>query len=158
MRSTKTIYIKYYSLIGQLIRKLNVLNREKKVCYGLTLPQCYTIENLGRQTQQSMKELSQDMGVSLSTMTRAVDLLVRDGFIVRKENPTDRREVRVELTRKGEEMYIKLNQCSEQYAADIINQIPSDKRKNLLESLDLLNQAIDRIKQGCCLKTGGKDE
>ena len=94
MKSKRSIYIQHSSLIGQLVKKLNLLNREQKVCYGLTIPQCYTIETLGHKDQQTMKELSAGMGVSISTMTRVVDILVRNGILVRKGNPDDRREVR----------------------------------------------------------------
>ena len=151
--SRDTIYVQYSSLIGQLIRKLNVLNREQKVCYGLTLSQCYTIEILGQKENQTMKELSHDMGVSLSSMTRVVDVLVRDRILARQENPDDRREVRITLTKKGKELYTKLNRCSETYTKAILDFIPKGKQGTVMESLQLIIRAVDQVKQGCCSLT-----
>ena len=90
------------------------------------------------------------MGVTLSTMTRVVDLLVRDGYIKRNNNPSDRREVWVGLTSKGKAMYVKLARCSQNYTEDILEQIPEKDRKALMKSLRLLNFAIDKVKRGCC--------
>lgn len=150
MKTKKTICSQYSSLIGQLIRKLNVLNKEQKICYGLTPPQCYTIETLGQKCNQTMKELSQDMGVTVSTMTRVVDVLVRINIVTRKENPADRREVRIELTEKGKDLNLKLKDCSKNYSKEILNHIPQQKRKTILESLKLLNDAVETVKKQCC--------
>ena len=144
------IYIQYSSLIGQLVHKLNVLNREQKICYGLTLPQCFTIETLGQKNDQTMNQLSKGMGVSLSSMTRVVDVLVRDGILLRHENPQDRREVRISLSSIGQELNKKLNQCSEQYTRLIHDAIPANKRTMVLESIDILLKAINQVKQTCC--------
>ena len=151
----ETIYIQYSSLIGQLIRKLNVLNREQKICYGLTLSQCYTIEILGQQGNQTMKDLSNGMAVSISSMTRVVDVLVRDQILMRQENPNDRREVRITLTEKGSELFTRLKQCSETYTKAILDRIPKSKRSMVLESLELTIDAINQVKTGCCLPNQG---
>lgn len=155
MTGPETIYVQYSSLIGQLIRKLNVLNREQKVCYGLTLSQCYTIETLGQRGNRNMKELSHDMGVSISSMTRVVDVLVRDDILTRQENPNDRREVRITLTEKGLDLFAKLKQCSETYSKAILDLIPREKRQMVLKSLELTIEAINQVKLTCCLPHQG---
>ena len=91
----------YSLLMGQLVRKLNLLNKDQRVCYGLTIPQCYTIEILDQKGQLPMSLLSGELGTAISTVTRVVDVLVRDGLILRCENPDDRRKVCVKLSEKG---------------------------------------------------------
>lgn len=143
-------YGRYSYLMGQLVRKLNLLNKDQKVCYGLTIPQCYTIETLGRKGKMTMNELSRELGTAISTVTRVVDLLVRDEVVGRSDNPEDRRKVCIELTEKGRELEQKLKKCSEDYSREILTAIPRGKRENVLESLELLNQAVDRVKKKCC--------
>jgi DNA-binding MarR family transcriptional regulator len=97
-----------------------------------------------------MNELSRELGTAVSTVTRVVDLLVRDGVVDRKENPGDRRKVCIELTGKGKELEQKLKKCSEDYSGEILSAIPQEKRGAVLESLELLNQAVDQVKKKCC--------
>jgi DNA-binding MarR family transcriptional regulator len=49
-------------------------------------------------------ELARRQGVSLPTISRMVDALVRDGLVVRATDPGDRRAVRLEVTRRGREV------------------------------------------------------
>jgi DNA-binding MarR family transcriptional regulator len=97
-----------------------------------------------------MNELSRDMGVTISTMTRAVDVLVRNDIVIRKENPKDRRQVFIELTEKGRDYHQKLKKCSEDTSKAILDQIPPQQRKNILNSLRLLVNAVDSCCQKCC--------
>lgn len=141
---------RFSSLMSGLIRKLNLLNKDQKVCYGLTLPQCGAIETLARMGMQPMNELSRQMGVTISTMTRIVDILVRDGFLVRQENPGDRRKVCIDLTESGRVMAGKLNKCATDYSAAIFNRIPEEKREAVFESLELVIKAIESLDTRCC--------
>jgi DNA-binding MarR family transcriptional regulator len=48
--------------------------------------------------------LARRQGVSLPTVSRMVDALVRDGFVARAADPDDRRAVKLEVTRRGREV------------------------------------------------------
>lgn len=143
-------YSAFSTMMSRLIRKLNVLNRDQKVCYGLTLPQCGAIETLSRKGMLPMKELSRQMGVTISTMTRVIDILVRDGLVTRKENPDDRRKVCIDLTGKGRTMASKLKKCSLDYSMAIFKKIPEEERQKVFEALELLNKAIEAANAKCC--------
>lgn len=152
MTSKGPDYSRYSFLIGQLVRKLNLLNKDQKVCYGLTIPQCCTIETLGQKGKLSMNELSQELGTAVSTMTRVVDVLVRDGILERSRTPGDRRKVCIELTPKGKDLGQRLEKCSEDYSREILEEIPEGKRAQILEPLELLNQALESINNRKCCK------
>jgi DNA-binding MarR family transcriptional regulator len=142
---------KFARLVGQLFRKLNLLNRDQKVCYGITLSQCCAIETLEQKGLLNMNELSQYQGVTLSTMSRIVDVLVRDGVLQRVSNPGDRRKVCIELTESGKDLAGELKKCTEAYTKDILEQIPRDQRSQVIESMDLLIKAIEAVNPKCCL-------
>ena len=108
MKAKSPEYGEFSGLIGRLIRSLSLLERDQKNCCGTTMSQCYTIETLAQGGGLSMHELSKDMGVTMSTMTRVIDVLVRDGVVARGSNPEDRRKVCVELTAKGKDLARKL--------------------------------------------------
>lgn len=150
MKTKNSSYNEFSFLVGQLVRKLNLLNRDQKICYGLTMPQCYTIETLAQKGMFTMNKLSREMGVSISTMTRIIDILVRDEVVWRKTNPEDRRQVCIKLTVKGRNLASKLKRCSEKYSKEVLNQVPVGKRKEIIESLETLNSAIKEVNKKCC--------
>jgi len=143
--------VRFSRLVVQLFRKLNLLNRDQKVCYGMTLSQCCAIENLEPGEPLTMNELSHYQGVTLSTMTRIVDVLVRDEVFQRVNSPGDRRKVCIELTKKGKTLAEKLKQCTEDYTKAILDQIPGNQRSQVIESMELLIKAIESVNPKCCI-------
>lgn len=150
MKTNESSDTRFAALMSRLIRRLNLLNRDQKVCYGLTLPQCGAVETLNRKGMLPMKDLSKEMGVTISTMTRVIDILVRDGIVTRKENPDDRRKVCIDLTENGRTLASKLQKCSLDYSREILNLVPETKQKKVLDSLELLNRAIESMDERCC--------
>ncbi len=144
------ININFYSIIDQLIRRLIVLERSEKFCYGVTMSQCYIIETLYKKEPLTMNELSSELGLAVSTLTRILDILFRDGIITRNHSTEDRRKVFIELTDNGKDIAQKLKSCSESYCREILNQIPSENREEVIKTLKILSDAIDTAKNKCC--------
>ena len=141
---------KFYLVIDRLMHKLTVLDRSEKFCYGVTISQCYTIETLYKKKSLSMNELSRDLGVAISTLTRILDILYRDGIITRSHSSEDRRKVIIALTDKGNGLAEKLINCSEEYSREILDNIPAEKRGNVIECLEIFNNALEKVKNKCC--------
>jgi DNA-binding MarR family transcriptional regulator len=150
MKAKTSECVKFSDLIGRLIRSLSLLERDQKVCCGTTMSQCYTIEALARERALSMHELSRNMGVTMSTMTRVIDILVRDGVVDRKSSSEDRRIVCVELTAKGTDLARKLRDCADDYSKQILNLVPAEHRAEVVKSLVLLADAVDKVRCGEC--------
>lgn len=74
-----------------------------------TAPQLHAILWLGADGPLTMGEVAQRVGASEKTMTGIVDRLVREDLIRRVRDGSDRRVVRVELTRKGRAAWSKLD-------------------------------------------------
>jgi DNA-binding MarR family transcriptional regulator len=146
MKSKSSEWGEFSTLIARLIRNLSLLERDEKVCCGTTMSQCYTIETLAQKGTLSMNELSQHMGVTVSTMTRVVDVLVRDEVVSRSSSPRDRRKVCIGLTDKGNGLARQLEGCSDEYSKQILNQVPSEHRGGVLKSLRLIADAIDKVR------------
>jgi len=143
-------YNEFSLFVSQLVKKLSLLNRDQKSCYGLTMSQCFTIEALAQNGMLTMNKLSQELGVTVSTMTRIIDILLRDGKVNRRDNPDDRRQVCIELTSAGRDLAVKLKQCSDQYARDILDKIPGKNKSGVLRSLKMLINALESSNKKCC--------
>ena len=89
------------------------------------------------------------MCLAASTMTRILDVLVRDGLVKRETDPRDRRSVLIELTEKGKGIALKLKKCTEEYLRAVFNNIPNDMQGDMVESLRILLRAIERH-PSCC--------
>jgi len=146
MAAEKEAHKEFAGLIGRLVRNLNVLDRDQKVCCGITVSQCYTIEALARRGMLSMNELSREVGVTTSTMTRVVDVLVRDGIVRRKPNQDDRRQVCIELTGKGSKLAVGLTRCLNEYSWRVFHRIPAGHRERVFSSLALLADALEGVR------------
>ncbi|MBN2011997.1 MarR family transcriptional regulator [candidate division KSB1 bacterium] len=139
-------------LMRRLMQRIVSLDRAEKVCQGVTLSQAYTIEAIRKHDMIPMNELSQELGLAISTLTRVNDVLVRDGIVCRNPCETDRRKVNICLTEKGKELAEKLCDCSTKFWSDIIAAIPKEKHGQIYESLDLLLDVLEGVDQGCCQK------
>ena len=66
----------------------------------LTLAEVVTLRGLGRRPL-TIAEVAESLGLSHSAASRAVDRLVRDGLVHRREDPEDRRRKHLTLTPAG---------------------------------------------------------
>lgn len=75
---------------------------------GLTITQCKALLELGGLGQSAeawqLGDLAEVFGVSLPSMSRAVDALVKKKLATRVENPDDRRVRLVRITAKGKDL------------------------------------------------------
>lgn len=135
----------FLSVTRDLMKKFHIINREQRYCHKITLSQGYAISVLAQKGKMSMSSLSQELGVSPSTMTRIVDVLVRENIITRAVECDDRRQVCVELTDYGHELHASLEQSSTEYLSLFLKALPEDKQEDVIASLMLLNKAIGEV-------------
>lgn len=75
---------------------------------GLSMTQCKALLELGGLGQvaapRQVSDLAETFGVSVPSMSRAVDSLVKGGLATRIEDPEDRRARHVAITAKGKQL------------------------------------------------------
>ena len=76
---------------------------------GLTMTQCKALLELGGLGRegappQQVSDLAETFGVSVPSMSRAVDALVKSAYVTRIEDTEDRRVRRVAITAKGKKL------------------------------------------------------
>jgi DNA-binding MarR family transcriptional regulator len=120
------------------------LERSGKCCHGVTLSQCHTLDLLFKKGDLTMNELSRQMGLAKSTMTRIVNNMVREGWIEQVKNQQDRRLVNVRLTQKGKKMAETLGVSSQEYVQRILKHIPSERIPQVVESLKWIVKSVEK--------------
>lgn len=136
--------------VKKLVRVFQLFERDQIKVYGFTTSQCYCMLELLNSDGLTMNELSEKMNLNTSTMTRIVDKLVRDKYIVRERYEKDRRIVVVRLTDKGREATLDLSKSLNQYYEKIINNLPEGRVNEVLEAVSLLLDAFDKVNPNCC--------
>lgn len=135
-------------LIRVFERKLGVLQEDGFSCCKITMSQCHALVEIGRAKSISLNELSELLNLGKSTMSRTVNNLVTDELAKRDIDPSDRRYVTISLTDSGYKHYKDIEERMNLYYKKIYETIPENKKQQVLESMQILLEAID--KNGCC--------
>jgi DNA-binding MarR family transcriptional regulator len=135
-------------LIRLLVRNLGVLEKGDAICCGITIAQCHAVVEIGRAGSISLTDLADMLGLDKSTMSRTIDNLVGIGAALREVDEKNRRYVTIRLTEAGNALFENIETSNESYYGCIFADIPEGKRAQVLESLQLLSQAVKRNK--CC--------
>jgi len=107
---------------------------------GLSMPQFSILMQLHHRGACGMSEVSERFEITPAAASQLVEKLVQNGFVVREEDPHDRRAKLLNLTDKGrglvqqgiEERYRWLDQLSER--------LTDDERVQISEALDILTR------------------
>jgi DNA-binding MarR family transcriptional regulator len=135
-------------LLRILVRSLGILDKNEFSCCGITVSQCHAIVEIGRIKEISLNELSDLLDLDKSTMSRTINNLVEADLVSREIHSEDRRYITIELTQKGKEVFDGIEAAMGEYYSRIFNTIPEQKREQVLESLELLAEAVKTNR--CC--------
>jgi len=88
--------------------------------------------------------LSEKMGLSISRGSRIIDSLVRKGYLLRMENPEDRRSFVLSLSSKGTEIKKQIEQERNNYEYRIRKNLSVREVKLIKEGLELITKAFNQ--------------
>lgn len=135
-------------LMDMVLKSMYMLDREIEASFGITSARVFTLLAFAEKEMMKMKELSETMSLTSSTMTRMIDNLVKDGLVERKHEPHDRRLVLVRLTNSGKRLTNNIKEYKERYFDSIIEHIEKDGKEEMILSLKTLLDAFERYKSG----------
>ncbi|AEW55272.1 Transcriptional regulator, MarR family [Bacillus cereus F837/76] len=131
-----------------LIRRFGLLEKEGAQCCGVSLIQSHILFEVQRQKNPSLNELASSLGLDNSTLSRHIQGLVNKNLVERTQSPTDRRYLSITLTPEGEKYENEIGKQMNTYIEEILSNVPKEKRMQVLESIDLILEAIQR--SSCC--------
>ncbi|WP_160673601.1 MarR family transcriptional regulator [Clostridium sp. C8-1-8] len=137
---------KLRELIRMLERKLGILQDSGFSYCKITMSQCHALVEIGRTKVISLNELAELLNLENSTMSRTVNNLVANELVKREIDQQDRRYVTISLTDKGHDIYQGIEEEMNLYFKKIYETIPADKRQQVLESVEILLESINRSK------------
>ncbi len=128
---------------------------------GLSLTQCKALLELGglgreEESAWQVSDLAEVFGVSVPSMSRAVDGLVKKGLATRIEDPEDRRARLVGITVKGKDLVETLVTVRQTGIAAFASTLGAAQRRKLDAAVDALMDRGDIARTYDPLKGGGR--
>ena len=107
---------------------------------GLTFSQMKVLVELetAEEDARTVTALSEELGISAASASRAADGLVRKKLLTRVEDPDDRRVRRLALTAKGRELAERIISARLAGLEDFADSLDHDERQKLEAALDAL--------------------
>lgn len=142
-------YADVREVLQLLVRRFGLLQKDGAQCCGVSVVQSHIIYELYKGPNISLNELSVLLSVDTSTLSRQVQQLVENELVQRLADPKDRRYVVLSLTEKGLEQHKEIDKTMEDYVNGIFQNVPPDKKEQVLESLQILSDAMSQS-PNCC--------
>jgi len=117
------------ALVGLSVRSL------AKAEETVTLTQFRTLVVFDNHGEINLNRLAEALDVNPSTAMRMVDRLVAAGLVTRRENPANRREVLLGLTRDGTRLVCVVTKRRRAAISKIVASMPPDRREDFLAAL-----------------------
>lgn len=130
------------NLLIDLVKRYQYRDRSQICCFGLSVSQCYALMTIREQGTLSMRELAAKLYLTISTMTRIVDQLVKKRLVLRRTDPKDRRMVLVEATEEGKEVLNQINEAMLLTQKAILSKLSPQEREVVIKALMELSQAV----------------
>jgi DNA-binding MarR family transcriptional regulator len=121
--------------------------RDRRSNTVLSAHQASVLDHLDEIEPTNLRTLAAHMGVTASTMSIAVNRLVRQRYVVRKWATHDARQVHLLLTRAGVRIKAEKSVLDPALVKSLLEQLSTDERKQALRGLGLLAQAAHKAMQ-----------
>lgn len=127
----------------ELLYDLKILDKklldlfEKKI--GISLTRFQIIKYLHKSSSSTSKQISQSLKIDAAAVTRHLKILEKEGYVIKRRNENNNREVLVELSEKAHE---EIRRCErETTVQDIIgNEFTEKDLKDLVSLLNKFNK------------------
>jgi DNA-binding MarR family transcriptional regulator len=113
----------------------------------LTTAQIKLLTCFSDKDHHTMSDLSKKLSVSLPTITAMVNRLEHSKMVRRERDNTDRRVVKVSLTRAGQRELTRLVSIREREMERILMNLTEDEMKNFLLSIESVSRLLAKARQ-----------
>jgi len=128
--------------VSDLVRRLQLLERDSKAGFDLTLPQSHALYTLRTAGSLRMQELAESLGLAQSTVTRLVAPLKRVGLLDRRPDRDDGRATRAFLTEKGRQVADAVDDADRSLYQRILDRLPETRRAEVVAAVELLHETV----------------
>jgi len=136
-------------LFSKLIEKYNRIESKKyfsKDLVDLTVIEIKTLLVIGHGNEnKKMSDIANILGVTFGTPTVTIDRLIKKGYVIRRRDDLDRRQVFISLSDNGQEIFASIVVLKNVLTEKIFGILSIEERKTLIKVLSTLNSQFDDI-------------
>ena len=103
--------------------------------HRVTLPQLRVLVMIASRGPQNLASVAAGLGVHASNGTRMCDKLVNAGLLHRSDDPTDRRNLILELTPSGQQLVDSMIEYRRTAITNVLAKMPAQLRSDLVPAL-----------------------
>lgn len=90
--------------------------------------------------QRQMNKINSYIGIQKGAFTTSVDILMNNGYILKVKDEKDRRSTNLELTDKGKEMAVKLEENLYKSINDMFESVEVNEKEEINDALRVLSK------------------
>ena len=135
--------MEFGELLKQFLIDLQSVFRTQLKKLDLTLSQIILISSIPI-GGIDMTTLSIKIGVDNSTLTRLIDILIKNGIVKKNKNPKDKRSFIVTVTEKGEFLQSKIELEIESFVTRIFQKTSSVDQEELKKNLSSFHWIVSK--------------
>lgn len=113
---------------------------------GISMAQLRCLHLIAGAGELRMSRLVAQLGVSISTVSGLIDRLVDHGFVSRRDDPLDRRQVVLSPTPAGIEFLDRMRELSNAQFRGLISHLTPEELRTVHRSIEILSEAADRAR------------
>lgn len=125
-----------------------IIFNNSELTKGLPIPPSHVrvLFCLEKNGSMSISEIAKKLDIYKTNMTPILDKLIQEGFIVRSEDPKDRRILRIEHTHKADDFLKEQKERLEKILQNKISDLSQEDLMALANSSDDLNNVLAKLK------------
>ena len=140
--------IKNAELLGNLIFEILPICKKKETEladeHGLFQAEFKCLRLFEVDGNMNNKEIAKRMRLSQSRLTRVMDGLVKKGYMKREIDNSDRRNMKLSLSRRGKNLTNKLNDAFIEIHSEILQDIDISQHESLITNMEHLHSAVEK--------------
>jgi DNA-binding MarR family transcriptional regulator len=120
----------------------------------LTVHQVFIMKTIQKNAETNLTSLCKLLGLSKGALSLTINKLVKEGYVSRTEHSDDRRNVRIMLTKRGEDILHETGEKYRQIFYSLTSALTQGELSEIKENLKKLDSAIQAsIVQNYCSYT-----
>lgn len=108
----------------------------------ISITDMHVIEAIGYDSSRNMSSVAKDLGITMGTLTIAINNLVKKDYVKRARSSKDRRVVLICLSPKGQKAYRHHEKFHQKMIDEITKQVNEEEMKILIKTLKTIERCL----------------
>lgn len=125
-----------------MVLKLEEEALQESLFKDLSITEAHTLVAIGKGRPKTMTHVANLLGINVSTLTTAINKLVKKGYVERLRDEEDRRIVRIHLTDDGIEAVKAHESFHEDMIREALSHVPEEELPKFISSIDNMHKFL----------------